>query len=67
MTETVTLILPPAEVALFMEFQKHHDKVMTLLASKAFDIRNGSFTVHLDGAGVIGTIDRSDRLFTAGS
>jgi len=65
MTETVTLILPPAEVALFMEFQKHHDKVMKLLTARAFDIKDGSVVIHYDHDGNIRKIDRHDAIYTA--
>ena len=65
MTETVTLILPPAEAALFVEFQKHHDKVMKLLTARVFDVRDGSVVIHYDHDGNIRTIDRHDHLFSS--
>lgn len=58
----VQVSLTPIEQALFVAFRKYQDNLNKIIDSGALDIRNGSFTCHMDGAGIVKAIDKHERL-----
>lgn len=65
MISLVQVSLSQEDANSFVEFRRHQEIFQKLLNARAFDIRNGSFVVHLDGAGNIRRIDRNDQLYTS--
>ena len=63
MQDEVTIILTTPEAIMFKDFQQFHETFALLVKSGAFDIKNGSFTCHLDAQGNIQTIKRDDVLY----
>lgn len=63
--ETVQVNLTPEDSRLFIEFQKHYKKIVTLLNSGALDIKNGRATLHFDQDGTLRDIDRADKLHSS--
>ena len=58
---TTNITLTPEEAVLFIEFQKRHAFIELLVSIGAFDIRNGSITIHFDQFGKIGTIKKEQN------
>lgn len=56
------IFLTPEEAILFVQFQKHFALVQLLESIKAFDIKNGSVTLHFDSYGKIASIDKNEHL-----
>lgn len=63
MIEQTTIFLTPTDAELFKQWQHFYDVFNKLSSSGAFNIRNGSFTCHLDNNGYIQKIERHDSLF----
>lgn len=61
--ETVQVEMNSEDARLFHAFQEHYDNIVKLLNAKAFEVRNGTVVLHLDGASNIKRIDRHDALF----
>lgn len=61
--EMTTFQLNPQDTKRFIEFQKHYGKIVKLIDSGVFDIRNGSSVLHFDRNGSINRIERHDNLF----
>lgn len=61
--EMVRLDLPVREAALFVQFQKHHDKIMTLLESGILDLKNGTATLAFNNDGVLTNIETTKIAF----
>lgn len=63
MVNIVMVEMNAEDARLFREFQKHHAQIVKLLNARVFDIRNGAFVTHLDGAGQIKKIERHDHIY----
>jgi hypothetical protein len=61
--EQTTVFLTQADAELFKQWQHFYDVFEKLSSSGAFNIKNGSFTCHLDNNGYIQKIERHDSLF----
>jgi len=51
------------EVVSFSVSNAQHANLLRILQSGALDIKDGTFTCHLDHDGLIRIIERSDRLY----
>jgi hypothetical protein len=56
----VVVNLTDTEAQLFIKFQKHFALINILEGMKAFDIKNGSVTIHFDSQGKIGVIEKNE-------
>lgn len=63
--ELVQVNLPPLEAERFIQFQKHHDKLVKLLDCGMFEIKNGYAVLHFDPLGNIRDVERHDKLLTS--
>jgi hypothetical protein len=57
-----TIFLTDEEARLYVEFVKHRKNINILLNSGVFNVKNGSFEVHLDVNGEIRVIDTHNHL-----
>jgi hypothetical protein len=55
-----TVELTPEAAVLFLEFQRRYVIIEMLEKLGVFDIKGGSFTVHFDAKGNVGTVERHE-------
>ena len=61
--EQIAIYLTTPEAIQFRSFQQFHETFFQLVKSGCFDIKNGSFTCHMDANGTIQKIERKDNIF----
>ena len=54
--------LNPLDKPLWEAFLKYRTNIIKIIGTGVLDIRNGTFTCHLDGAGNIKAIDKQERV-----
>jgi hypothetical protein len=60
LSDMTTVELTPEAATLFIEFQRRYSIIEALEKLHVFDIRGGSFTVHFDSLGRVGTIEKQE-------
>lgn len=58
MINTTTVSLTDEEALQFVQFQKHYSLIQLLNTLGIFDIKSGYVTIHFDGMGRIGSVDK---------
>lgn len=61
---TTPVYLTEEEARMFVKFQKHYAFMEALESIKAFNIRNGSVTIHFNSLGEIKSLDKKEFYIT---
>ena len=59
-SKLTTIELTPEAAVLFLEFQRRYAIIEILNKLGVFEIRGGSFTVHFDANGKLGTVEKHE-------